>query len=96
MSDGLEHSDPDQIDLATVLAALADPGRLATVRTPAAEGELCSANLCEVTGLECTKSTLSHHLKILRGAGLTRTRPHGARRDASLRRDYVNTTFPVC
>jgi DNA-binding transcriptional ArsR family regulator len=94
MIDDLEHPDVDQIDLATLLGALADPGRLATVRTLAAEGELCCANLREVTGLNCTKSTMSHHLKVLREAGLTRTRPEGARRYVSLRRDDLDTRFP--
>jgi DNA-binding transcriptional ArsR family regulator len=40
------------------------------------------------------KSTLSHHLKVLRAAGLTRTREEGTRCFVRLRRDDIATRFP--
>jgi DNA-binding transcriptional ArsR family regulator len=37
---------------------------------------------------------MSHHLKVLREAGLTRTRVDGVRRYVSLRRQDVDGRFP--
>ena len=39
------------------------------------------------------KSTLSHHLKLLRDAGVTRTRQEGTRCFVSLRRDNIERRF---
>ena len=41
-----------------------------------------------------SKSTLTHHLRVLRDAGLTYTRSEGVQRLVSLRRDDVDTRFP--
>jgi DNA-binding transcriptional ArsR family regulator len=41
-----------------------------------------------------TAPTLSHHLRVLRGAGLTRTRIDGRRRYLSLRREDLESRFP--
>ena len=40
------------------------------------------------------KSTLSHHLRVLREAGLTLTEPNGTQRVVSLRRDDLDERFP--
>jgi DNA-binding transcriptional ArsR family regulator len=40
------------------------------------------------------KSTLSHHLKVLRDAGLTRTRAEGVQRFVSLRTEDIELRFP--
>ncbi|WP_338104572.1 helix-turn-helix domain-containing protein [Microbispora catharanthi] len=40
------------------------------------------------------KSTLSHHLRVLRDAGITRTRQEGTRCFVVLRRDDLETRFP--
>jgi DNA-binding transcriptional ArsR family regulator len=92
--DDLQQPAKEDLDLTTVLAALADPGRLATVRFLAAAGEACCSTIQEASGLDCTKSTMSHHLKVLREAGLTRTRLEGVRRYVSLRQDEVDARFP--
>lgn len=57
-------------DLARVLKALADPVRLRLVSMVAAHdgGEACVCDLTEPLGL--TQPTVSHHLKILVGAGI--------------------------
>lgn len=39
-------------------------------------------------------STLSHHLKVLRRAGLLRVTPEGSFRNHELRFDEVETRFP--
>jgi DNA-binding transcriptional ArsR family regulator len=40
------------------------------------------------------KSTLSHHLRVLREAGITLTEPSGTQRVVSLRADDLNARFP--
>jgi DNA-binding transcriptional ArsR family regulator len=40
------------------------------------------------------KSTLSHHLRVLRDAGITRTRQEGTRCFVMLRRDDLDARFP--
>jgi DNA-binding transcriptional ArsR family regulator len=92
--DDLDQPGKEKLDLTMVLAALADPGRLLTVRVLDRDGESCCSTLREATGLDCTKSTMSHHLKVLREAGLTRTRVDGVRRYVSLRREDLDGRFP--
>lgn len=82
------------LDLPTVLAALADPGRLAIVRALAEQGEECCNRVGELAGLTVGKSTLSHHMKVLRESGVTRTRAQGTHRYISLRRTELDHAFP--
>jgi DNA-binding transcriptional ArsR family regulator len=83
------------LDLPGVLAALADPGRLATVRALSRQpSEIGCAQLQTAAGLDLTKSTMSHHLKVLREAGVTHTRVIGVHRYVSLRRDDLEQAFP--
>jgi len=78
------------LDLTTVLQALGDPVRLTIVRVLAAEGE----QACGSIELGVSKATRSHHFRVLREAGLTRTRLEGTRRQVSLRREDVDARFP--
>ncbi len=94
MFDDATEPDEDELDLPTILGALADPGRLATVRTLARTGESSCTQLRIDSGLDCTKSTMSHHLKVLRESGLTHTRVAGAHRYVTLRRDVLDRRFP--
>ncbi|HZU57073.1 MAG TPA: metalloregulator ArsR/SmtB family transcription factor [Actinocrinis sp.] len=84
----------ERLDLPTVLAALADPGRLAIVRALAAQGEECCNKVGELAGLTVGKSTLSHHMKVLRESGVTSTRAQGTHRYVSLRRAELDEAFP--
>jgi DNA-binding transcriptional ArsR family regulator len=86
---------PDLADvqLVTVLGAVADPIRLQLVRDladglPHAKSEEAWAAF----GVQ--KSTLSHHFKTLREAGLTRTRVDGRTHAIQLRRDELDERFP--
>ena len=73
-----------------MLHALSDPVRLQIVRSLAdREEQSCSAVEASVS-----KSTLSHHFKVLREAGLTHTRVNGTHRLVSLRRDELEERFP--
>jgi DNA-binding transcriptional ArsR family regulator len=55
------------------------------------EDEECS---CGRLGGSVSKSTLSHHLKVLREAGVTHTRVLGTQRLVSLRTDELEERFP--
>ncbi|SOD63936.1 transcriptional regulator, ArsR family [Streptomyces zhaozhouensis] len=79
-----------QLSLPTVLSALGDPVRLRIVRSLADGRELGWGELTVPVG----KSTLSHHLKVLRAAGVTRTREEGTRCYVRLRLDDLEQRFP--
>jgi DNA-binding transcriptional ArsR family regulator len=78
------------IALTVVLQALSDPNRLEIVRLLARGGE----QRCGELGVPLAKSTLSHHLKVLREAGVIRTRVEGTQRFVSLRRADLDARFP--
>ncbi|MBO8190719.1 helix-turn-helix transcriptional regulator [Streptomyces oryzae] len=78
------------LELSAVLHALGDPVRLALVRDMAEHGE----SQCSPEGLQVPRSTLSNHWRILREAGITRTRRVGKARMMSLRRDDLEARFP--
>jgi DNA-binding transcriptional ArsR family regulator len=83
------------LDLATVLGALADPVRLTYVQVLSRIGsEVRCGEVLRDTDITISKSTLSHHLKVLREAGLTQTRVVGVRRFVTLRCDDVAARFP--
>jgi DNA-binding transcriptional ArsR family regulator len=84
------HPSLDELELSAVLHALSDPARLAIVRHLASDDE-CS---CGCFVLDLSKATLSHHLRVLREAGVTRTRPDGRQRLVSLRADDLEARFP--
>jgi DNA-binding transcriptional ArsR family regulator len=88
----MSFDEPEQheMTLAAVMAALSDPVRLAIVRELAARGEAA----CGTMELGVTKATRSHHLKVLREAGVTHTRAVGTHRYVSLRREELETRFP--
>jgi DNA-binding transcriptional ArsR family regulator len=94
VTDELFEPPRDQIELSTVLAALADPGRLAMVRRLAEVDEDCCTAIAESSGLRCGKSTLSHHTRVLRESGVAHSRVAGTRRMVSLRRDDLDMLFP--
>ena len=84
----------DDFQLPRILAALADQHRLATVRYVAGSGESCCADIIAEAGLAITKSTFSHHLRILREAGVLTKRIQGTRGYTRLRKDDLDQRFP--
>ena len=82
--------DASQLDVATVLQALADPVRLDIVRQIAETGEVRCGQLDVPVG----KSTCSHHLKSLSCAGVIAEREEGTRKYLSLRREELDRRFP--
>jgi DNA-binding transcriptional ArsR family regulator len=84
----------DELDLASVMHALADPSRLRMVAALDGGKELACAELGEKAGFGIAKSTTTHHLSVLREAGIIRTRHEGQRKLATLRRDELDEKFP--
>lgn len=80
------------VELVDVLRAVADPARLAIIRV-LADGEPHSKGY-DVWGLDIQKSTLSHHFKTLREAGVTRTIVSGRTHAIQLRRAELDQRFP--
>lgn len=76
--------------LPDVLYALSDPLRLRIVRQLASEGETA----CGTFGIRMPKSSLSHHFKVLRDAGVIATRREGVRQLNALRRAELDAAFP--
>src|SRR5438067_12143114 len=61
--------------LAAQFNALADPTRVAIVNSLSAAGEVCVCNL--TASFDLSQPTISHHLKILREAGLVEATRRG-------------------
>ncbi|MEK3778583.1 MULTISPECIES: ArsR/SmtB family transcription factor [Paenibacillus] len=80
-----------ELKLTTVCNALGDPIRMKIAHCLASSGEKnCSA--FEVDHI--SKSTLSHHIKILREAGVIQPRIEGKQHFYSLRKEELNVRFP--
>lgn len=86
------HPTREDITLCGVLHALSDPVRLSVV---------CSLMACPDGDRPCSsfdvpvhKSTMSHHLRVLRESGVLRMRPEGTQNRLSLRCDDLNALFP--
>src|ERR1700750_123473 len=86
----VEEPPVEEMTLAAVMAALSDPVRVRIGRSLAGLGEAS----CGTFELGISKATRSHHLKVLREAGLTHTRAEGTHRLVSLRRDACDARFP--
>ncbi len=88
--ESLPHPVADDLELAAVLHALSDPMRLRIVVGLATDDH----RPCGSFDLPVTKSTCTHHFKVLREAGLIRQRLEGTTRLNSLRRDDLEQRFP--
>jgi DNA-binding transcriptional ArsR family regulator len=88
----IRHPPASELDLADILRTVGDPVRLAIVRLLSDDRE----STCTAVGdvLDLPASTLSYHLRLLREAGVTRTRVAGTERHVSLRRDDLDRLYP--
>ena len=68
-------SEPEREQLAARFKALADPTRVAIINCLSAADEVCVCNLTETFDL--SQPTISHHLRILREAGLVESSRRG-------------------
>lgn len=100
MSDGhseggewLPQPEAAEIELVRVLHALGDPVRLMLLKKYAGGEQFsCAPDALGVGHLH--KSTVSHHMKIMREAGITSTRVVGRNRYVQLRRADLDASFP--
>ena len=86
----LTHPPLDALALADVFHAMSDPVRLEIVRKLADRGEHAYAAF----DFGLSRATLSHHFRVLREAGLTRTRIEGKQRFVQLRLAELEARFP--
>lgn len=86
----LVHPVPEELTLTGVLHALADPTRLVIVRTLRAEPE----RACGTFPVSVAPSTLTHHFRVLREAGVIVQREDGPRRWTALRSVDIEQPFP--
>ncbi len=87
----LYHPSRDEIELAAVLHALSDPQRLQIVRLLASQAGPVA---CGSLSLDVTKSTATHHFRVLREAGVIHQSPSGTTKLTSLRREDLDCRFP--
>jgi DNA-binding transcriptional ArsR family regulator len=87
----LHHPDRDEIRLESVLSALSDPIRLRIVRE-LARGHDDMA--CIAFDLPVSKSTSTHHFRVLREAGVIRQYYEGTSRMSRLREDDLEARMP--
>jgi DNA-binding transcriptional ArsR family regulator len=87
----LYHPRPEDFEIEAVLNALSDPTRLRIVERLAGTDEPCP---CGTFGLDVTKSTLTHHFRVLREAGVIRQETSGTSKLNCLRREDLDARFP--
>ena len=87
------HPAREDITLAGVLAALADPMRLRIVKSLMEEKD-CMSCTAAAPCPDMAKSTLSNHFRILREAGLIETTKKGVEHRNVVREADINARFP--
>jgi DNA-binding transcriptional ArsR family regulator len=87
----LPHPARKEIRLEGVLHALSDPLRLQIVRELDRAGRELS---CSCFDLPVTKSTTTHHFRVLREAGVIRQVYRGTAKMNDVRRDDLDALFP--
>jgi DNA-binding transcriptional ArsR family regulator len=87
----LHHPERSEIELPAVLQALSDPHRLDIVRRLAEDSE---PRPCGTFGFDISKSTMTHHFRTLREAGVIRQERKGTTKMTALRREDLDAQFP--
>lgn len=93
LPDSLSEPSIDELRLEAVLAALTDPLRLTIVRKLMLESRSYD-HPCGWFEFDRPKSSLTHHFKALREAGLIRQRQYGLERRSRVRDEDLNQRFP--
>lgn len=84
------HPPKEQIKLTNVLYALSDQTRLRIFKKLKEVGE----HSCGDLDVTIAKSTLSHHIRVLRESGVIKIRSEGTQRIVSLRCNDLENRFP--
>ncbi len=87
----LYHPAREDLQLAAVLHALSDPQRLRIVRELSLDP---APRPCGSFDLDVSKSTCTHHFRVLREAGVVSQQALGTARLTTLRRDDLEQRFP--
>ena len=87
----LHHPDKNEIELHSVMHALSDPHRLEIVNRLAGSDEPVA---CGTMSLGLSKSTMTHHFRTLREAGVIRQERRGTTKLTQLRRKDLDSRFP--
>ena len=90
-AEAIEHPAREQIELGAVLHALSDPIRLKIVAALDSLPDACPTGGFDVP---VTKSTCTHHFRVLREAGIVHQEPEGTARMNTLRREDLDARFP--
>jgi DNA-binding transcriptional ArsR family regulator len=93
MPDSDGHPSVDEMDLGALFAALADPHRRQVIEDLCAEEDGVERT-CASFKLDVSKSTLTHHFRVMREAGLLRQVNYGNSRKVALRREELESRFP--
>jgi DNA-binding transcriptional ArsR family regulator len=92
MSDmSLYHPATEDLELPAVLHALSDPQRLQIVRELSVDH---TPRPCGSFALDVSKSTCTHHFRVLREAGVISQQLLGTSKLNSLRREDLDERFP--
>jgi DNA-binding transcriptional ArsR family regulator len=86
----LTHPETADLTVYAVLHALSDPTRMTIVRTLRQNVE----QACGTFPVSVAPSTLTHHFRVLREAGVIRQREDGNKRWTTLRYDDLESRFP--
>ncbi|WP_280384609.1 ArsR/SmtB family transcription factor [Nocardia wallacei] len=82
-----------ELRLETVMGALSDPLRMGIVRKLLLDAEAYD-HPCGWFGIPRPKSSLTHHFRALREAGVLRQRQYGLERRSQVRIDDLEERFP--
>ena len=91
VAEPIAHPCRSELELSAILHALSDPVRLRIVAELARGDGECT---CGSFALPVTKSTCTHHFKVLREAGVIKQRQQGTTRLNTLRRQDLESRFP--
>jgi DNA-binding transcriptional ArsR family regulator len=92
VTDEIAHPLRGEIKLSAVLHALSDPVRLRIVAALAEETD--ATHTCGSFDVPVSKSTCTHHFKVLREAGVIHQRHEGTARLNTLRTEDLEARFP--
>jgi DNA-binding transcriptional ArsR family regulator len=86
----LWYPEREDITIYGILSALSDPTRMEIVRKLAVHEERCPFDFLDIA----SKQNLTHHFKVLREAGLVKSRCEGRNKFIWLRRDLIDDMYP--
>ncbi|MGZ0706784.1 ArsR/SmtB family transcription factor [Coraliomargarita sp. W4R53] len=89
-SKAYQHPDLKDVSFTQVMQALSDPCRISIMLALISEQELA----CNELPSDLAKATLSHHVAVLRDAGLISTRVEGTKCLNSVRQEAFDDYFP--